>query len=85
MLKAGAPRIDLDGNIAGEVTLEDERAAKLKSAKAERRENAKENRWTGRSRCLATLLTSETAECPPVVFVKRSSVSSPLSRTGVSA
>ena len=42
MLKAGAPRIDLDCNIAGEVTLEDERAAKLKIAKAERRAKAKE-------------------------------------------
>jgi ProP effector len=42
MLKAGAPRIDLDGNVAGEVTPEDEQAAKLKIAKAERRAKAKE-------------------------------------------
>jgi ProP effector len=35
-LKAGAPRIDLDGNVAGEVTLEDEQDAQLKIAKAER-------------------------------------------------
>jgi ProP effector len=36
-LKAGAARIDLDGNVAGEVTLEDEQAAKRKIAKAARR------------------------------------------------
>ena len=41
-LKVGAARIDLDGNIAGEVTLEDQHAAKLKIAKAERRAKARE-------------------------------------------
>jgi len=41
-LKAGAARIDLDGNVAGEVTLEDQQAAKLKIAKAERRAEARE-------------------------------------------
>jgi sRNA-binding protein len=35
-LKAEAPRIDLDGNVPGEVTLEDEQDAQLKIAKAER-------------------------------------------------
>jgi len=41
-LKAGAARIDLDGNVAGQVTLEDEQAAKVKIAKAERRAKARE-------------------------------------------
>jgi hypothetical protein len=41
-LKVGAARIDLDGNVAGEVTLEDQQAAKLKIAKAERRAKARE-------------------------------------------
>jgi len=41
-LKVGAARIDLDGNVAGEVTLEDEQAAKVKIAKAERRAKARE-------------------------------------------
>jgi ProP effector len=41
-LKAGAARIDLDGNVAGQVTLEDEQAAKAKIAKAERRAKARE-------------------------------------------
>ena len=41
-LKVGAARIDLDGNVAGEVTLEDQQAAKLKIAKAERRAEARE-------------------------------------------
>jgi ProP effector len=41
-LKAGAARIDLDGNSAGQVTLEDEQAAKVKIAKAERRAKARE-------------------------------------------
>jgi ProP effector len=36
-LKAGAARIDLEGNVVGEVTLEDEQAAKRKIAKAARR------------------------------------------------
>jgi sRNA-binding protein len=36
-LKAGTARIDLDGNVAGEVRLEDEQAAKRKVAKAARR------------------------------------------------
>ena len=35
-LKVGAARLDLDGNVAGEVTLEDERAAIRKIAKAAR-------------------------------------------------
>jgi sRNA-binding protein len=35
-LKAGAPRIDLDGNVAGEVTIEDEQNAQRKIAKAAR-------------------------------------------------
>jgi ProP effector len=39
-LKAGAARIDLNGNVAGQVTLEDEQAAKVKIAKGERRANA---------------------------------------------
>jgi ProP effector len=41
-LKAGAARIDLDGNVAGQVTLEDEQAANVKIAKAERRAKARE-------------------------------------------
>jgi sRNA-binding protein len=41
-LKAGAARIDLDGNVAAEVTLEDEQAAKVKIAKAERRAKSRE-------------------------------------------
>ena len=41
-LKAGAARIDLGGNSAGQVTLEDEQAAKVKIAKAERRGKARE-------------------------------------------
>jgi sRNA-binding protein len=41
-LKAGAPRIDLDGNVAGEVTIEDEQNAQRKIAKAARRAKAKE-------------------------------------------
>jgi sRNA-binding protein len=41
-LKAGAPRIDLDGNVSGQVTLEDEQAAKVKIARAERRAKARE-------------------------------------------
>ena len=41
-LKVGAARIDLGGNVAGEVTLEDQQAAKLKIAKAERRAKARE-------------------------------------------
>jgi ProP effector len=41
-LKAGAARIDLDGNVAGQVTFEDEQAAKVKIAKAERRAKARE-------------------------------------------
>jgi sRNA-binding protein len=41
-LKAGAAWIDLDGNVAGQVTLEDEQAAKVKIAKAERRAKARE-------------------------------------------
>jgi hypothetical protein len=41
-LKVGTARIDLDGNVAGEVTLDDQQAAKLKIAKAERRAKAKE-------------------------------------------
>jgi sRNA-binding protein len=41
-LKVGAARIDLDGNVAGEVTLEDQQAAELKIAKAERRAKARE-------------------------------------------
>ena len=41
-LKTGVARIDLDGNVAGKVTLEDEQAAKLKIAKAEGRAKAKE-------------------------------------------
>ena len=39
-LKVGAARIDLDGNLAGEVTLEDEQAAIRKIAKAARRAKA---------------------------------------------
>jgi ProP effector len=41
-LKACAARIDLDGNVAGQVTLEDEQAEKVKIAKAERRAKARE-------------------------------------------
>jgi len=41
-LKAGAARIDLDGNVVGQVTLENEQAAKVKIAKAERRAKARE-------------------------------------------
>jgi ProP effector len=41
-LKAGAARIDLDGNVAGQVTIEDEQAANAKIAKAERRAKARE-------------------------------------------
>jgi sRNA-binding protein len=41
-LKAGAPRIDLDGNVAGEVTLENEQHALVLIAKAARKAAAKE-------------------------------------------
>ena len=41
-LKAGAARIDLDGNVVGQVTLKNEQAAKVKIAKAERRAKARE-------------------------------------------
>jgi ProP effector len=41
-LKVGVARIDLDGNVAGQVTLEDEQAAKVKIAKAERRAKVRE-------------------------------------------
>ena len=41
-LKAGTARIDLDGNVAGQVSLEDEQAAKVKIAKVERRAKARE-------------------------------------------
>ena len=41
-LKAGATQIDLDGNSAGQVTLEDKQAAKVTIAKAERRAKARE-------------------------------------------
>lgn len=41
-LRAGTPRIDLDGNIAGEVTIEDEQDAQRKIAKAVRRAAARE-------------------------------------------
>jgi sRNA-binding protein len=41
-LEAGAARIDLGGNSAGQVMLEDEQAAKVKIAKAERRAKARE-------------------------------------------
>jgi ProP effector len=40
-LKVGTPRIDLDGNVAGEVTIEDEQGAQRKIAKAARRAKAK--------------------------------------------
>jgi ProP effector len=41
-LTAGTPRIDLDGNAAGEVTIEDEQNAQRKIAKAARRAAAQE-------------------------------------------
>ena len=41
-LKVGAARIDLAGNVAGEVTLEHQQAAKLKITKAECRAKARE-------------------------------------------
>jgi ProP effector len=37
LLMSGTPRIDLDGNVAGEVTIEDEQNAQRKIAKAGRR------------------------------------------------
>jgi sRNA-binding protein len=40
-LTAGTPRIDLEGNVAGEVTATDEEDAKRKIAKAARRATAK--------------------------------------------
>jgi sRNA-binding protein len=42
MLTAGTPRIDLDGMVAGEVTIEDEQDAQRKIAKAFRRAAAKQ-------------------------------------------
>jgi sRNA-binding protein len=42
LLMSGTPRIDLDGNVAGEVTIEDEQNAQRKIAKAARRAKAKE-------------------------------------------
>jgi ProP effector len=42
LLTAGTPRVDLDGNVAGEVTIEDEQDAQRKIAKAYRRTAAKE-------------------------------------------
>jgi ProP effector len=56
-LKVGAARIDLDGNVAGEVTLEDQQAAKLKIAKAERRAKAKE--IEGRKKAIAQPLSRQ--------------------------
>jgi ProP effector len=50
-LKVGAARIDLEGNVAGEVTLEDQQAAKLKIAKAERRAKAREKTSHDPRRC----------------------------------
>jgi sRNA-binding protein len=41
-LKAGTPRIGLDGNVAGEVTLEDEQHALIQMARMARRAAAKE-------------------------------------------
>jgi sRNA-binding protein len=41
-LKAGMPRIDLDGNVAGEVTLEDEQHALIQMARMARRAAARE-------------------------------------------
>jgi sRNA-binding protein len=41
-LKAGTPRIELDGNAAGEVTLEDEQHALIQMARMARRAAARE-------------------------------------------
>jgi ProP effector len=44
LLTSGTPRIDLDGNVAGEVTIEDEQNAQRKIAKAGRRAKAEEEK-----------------------------------------
>jgi sRNA-binding protein len=48
LLTAGTPRVDLDGNVAGEVTIEDEQDAQQKIAKAYRRTAAKGSRTARR-------------------------------------
>jgi sRNA-binding protein len=42
MLKAGTPRIGLDGNVAGEVSLEDEQHALIQMARMARRAATRE-------------------------------------------
>jgi sRNA-binding protein len=47
-VKAGTPRIGLNGNVAGEVTLEDEQHALIRMARMARRAAAREARHAGR-------------------------------------